>query len=301
MTMSKKRNENNTQFEGKTLTSLPYVKCRLIKEMKKIISLCFLSVAICACTGGGGNTAGEQCDAVREYAEWDSVTCKECSRPMGDEENKPSCSVDVSVETAVGRTPVDSSISRAVAAVVFGDTLCLCPDAVRHYADSVKRSFAEEMSEFYDPDDEYAFRFHYTYEVRGGRVSDSKEGMVAYRASETAYQGGAHGSFAEVCLNMDASTGRELFLSDVFKEDKMDRVKELMEQQLMADHGMKSMEQLRDSTGITMLAEVFVSDYNFLLLKDGVLFVFNPYDIAPWAVGTVEVKLTYDQLEGCLK
>ncbi len=270
-------------------------------KMRKTISVCFLATAVCACIGGGGTAqhGSEGQDSIR--VEWDSVTFHEIHRPMGDGDDKPSCAIDVCVETAVGHTKADSCISRTIAAAVLGDSLRLTPAAVHHFADSVKNGYTEEMSTLYDPDDEYTFRYQYVFDVKGARMPNSKDGVTAYKASVRVYQGGAHDGYAEVCVNMDARTGRELLSSDVFGEDKTARVKELIERQLMDDNGAETMEQLRDSTGITMLGEVYVSDFNFLLLKDGVHFIFNPYDIAPWATGLVEVKLTYRQLEGCLK
>jgi len=269
--------------------------------MRKSISLCLLVAAVCSCGGGGGTAQHESEGQDSVCVEWDSVTFHETLRPMGDGDDKPSCAIDVCVETAVGHTSADSCISRAIAAAVFGDSLRLTSDAVHNFADSVKNGYTEEMNTLYDPDDEYTFRYQYIFDVKGARMPDSKDGVTAYRASVRIYQGGAHGEYAEVCVNLDSRTGRELLSSDVFKEDKTERVKELMERQLMDDNGVETSEQLRDSTGITMLGEVYVSDSNFLLLKDGVRFIFNPYDIAPWSTGLVEVKLTYRQLEGCLK
>jgi hypothetical protein len=39
---------------------------------------------------------------------------------------------------------------------------------------------------------------------------------------------------------------------------------------------------------------------NFLLLKDEVRFVYNRYDIAPYALGAIELALPYDKIKDCL-
>ena len=100
-------------------------------------------------------------------------------------------------------------------------------------------------------------------------------------------------------LNMDSKSGKVLQVSDVFADEAS--VLRLMQGQLLVDNGCETVEQLREKTAILMLGDLYVSDNNFLLLDDGVLFTFNQYDIAPYSSGVISVKLSYQQLKGCLK
>ena len=63
--------------------------------------------------------------------------------------------------------------------------------------------------------------------------------------------------------------------------------------------GASDIQSLRDK-GYLYSSDMFVSD-NFLLGKDGVTFIYNPYEIAPYEMGITELTLDYDDIEDILK
>jgi hypothetical protein len=40
---------------------------------------------------------------------------------------------------------------------------------------------------------------------------------------------------------------------------------------------------------------------NFILGKDDITFIYNPYEIAPYAMGKTELILTYDDMDDIMK
>ncbi len=67
--------------------------------------------------------------------------------------------------------------------------------------------------------------------------------------------------------------------------------------QLIKDHQCKDIQDLVNKTAITMLGDVYISDFNFGLGKDAVEFVYNPYEIAPYSMGIIRVKVPYENLK----
>ena len=63
-----------------------------------------------------------------------------------------------------------------------------------------------------------------------------------------------------------------------------------MQDQLCKDYEVKDIAELQEQTGITMLGDLYLTN-NFLLQGDSILFLFNQYDIAPYAAGLISVTL----------
>ena len=116
----------------------------------------------------------------------------------------------------------------------------------------------------------------------------------------SSYLGGAHGSYEEYCVNVNNLTGRAIHYSDFFRDESLPQVKKLIQESLMQKNGCTSMDQLVEKTSICALGEVYVRDNNFLLLADSVEFLYNPYEIAPWACGLVTARVAYSDLTSCI-
>ena len=48
------------------------------------------------------------------------------------------------------------------------------------------------------------------------------------------------------------------------------------------------------------MTNMYIPD-NFLLHKEGVSFLFNRYDIAPYSVGEIVIEIPYEEIGYCLK
>lgn len=106
------------------------------------------------------------------------------------------------------------------------------------------------------------------------------------------YTGGAHGSSEVYYANFSLENGKLLALSDVFKGDYKSKLNEVV---------FKAFNQQTE-----LISEEFFDDNkyyteNFGLLKDGIVFYYNSYEIAPYAAGPTEIKIGYEKLEGILR
>ena len=109
---------------------------------------------------------------------------------------------------------------------------------------------------------------------------------LSYRCEEFTDLGGAHGCEYVYIGTIDRSTGKELKVTDVFpKSDHEVLRKMLREKAALAIGGEKN-----------FLNEPDIPE-NFCLMKDGWHFVYNVYEIAPFAAGTIEVVIEKDYKE----
>jgi hypothetical protein len=101
--------------------------------------------------------------------------------------------------------------------------------------------------------------------------------------------GAAHGSSGIVNHNFDLKTGKDLQLNDLLKEGYKKELKRLGEKIFLKTNGSEGWD-FRPGKG-----DFFLPD-NFSITKKGLLFTYGQYEIGPYAVGSPQVLIRYDQL-----
>ena len=71
-----------------------------------------------------------------------------------------------------------------------------------------------------------------------------------------------------------------------------------MKQSLLSNYFCSSLDEVAEKSGI-FINDLFVS-HEIYLTGDEVVFFFNPYEIGPWAIGTVEIPVPVATLSECL-
>ena len=110
--------------------------------------------------------------------------------------------------------------------------------------------------------------------------------VVSVKLSLSEYTGGAHPNTVLIGINVDPRSGRELTLDDALSMIGKDL-------QQVADESLK---ELRSKLGDNVLdsakgAEAKSENYStFVVSKDKVTFIFNVYQVAPYAAGPQEVS-----------
>ncbi|MCR4920301.1 MAG: RsiV family protein [Bacteroidaceae bacterium] len=212
----------------------------------------------------------------------------------------PRYCIDMCLNFAQGDSPQASAFNECVCRSLFAVEGMSPEEAMTHYADSLANQFSQELRDFYEPDDEDgAYRFTYTWQMTGNLCDTPLPGIVGYEAKLETYQGGAHGSYQLSYLNFDEADGY-LDKRSVFREETLPRLIEALTRQLLADNGCKTVDELIEQTSITMLGDIFVEN-NFLIRNDGIMFIYNQYEIAPYSAGLISIFLTYPQLRDFLR
>ncbi len=192
--------------------------------------------------------------------------------------------VSVSVE---GRPEVEESINADLQAL-----LSQTGTATSELKAQVEADYEASVEEGWDW---YAYESQLTAEVVR---CDSQ--VLSIRFNGYSYSGGVHGYSFSYGRSYDVQSGSRLslaFLSATgadFPTYALERVEELC--------GTEEYSDLVFDPAVDQesLADV-VSDEQFLLTEDGVVFLADPYVIGPYASGIIEFTLPYDELEGVVK
>lgn len=125
-----------------------------------------------------------------------------------------------------------------------------------------------------------------------------KENLLVYAVMVEDYQGGAHGSWQVTYFNIDLDDQVTISEQDLFGADYQPKLKEVIIQQLMADNGVSTPEGLIEQ-GFFPTEELQLNN-NFWINDKGIHYLFNQYEIAPYAMGPIEVTLPYDSIKHLL-
>lgn len=109
--------------------------------------------------------------------------------------------------------------------------------------------------------------------------------------------GGAHPNHANTYLNFNLKTGEKIKLTDLFKEGAQTTLTQLAEQQLRKTYDIAPDEPLSSF----LFDDTFALNDNFYLHKAGITFHYNPYEIAAYAMGHIEIYLPFKDIKEHLK
>jgi len=127
---------------------------------------------------------------------------------------------------------------------------------------------------------------HYSYEFISETDSISiQRGIFCFMTSLYLFEGGAHGLSGKHYTCVDLETGRKLAFNDVFTKDSEEALTVIIKR-IIAE---KPQEYDYFDT------EIKPSD-NFYFDSDGVIFVYNPYEIAPYSVGVIEIYVPLNEI-----
>ncbi len=146
------------------------------------------------------------------------------------------------------------------------------------------RAFREES------DNEQPF-----YTINKVYVRRADREIFSYMSTYEDYYGGAHGSNGSGGVNYYTATGEEVKLSDVIAD--MDLLREVLSDRLKARY--PDTDWFEDlNTALLSYGEGKEYTFNWVLENQGVTFVFNPYELAPYAYGQQFITIPYNEVPG---
>ena len=119
-----------------------------------------------------------------------------------------------------------------------------------------------------------------------------KEKLATFAISFYDYEGGAHGIEGNRYFTIDLTTRHILTLNDLFNEKDLPKVKTLLWEQY--NNSNKEYEPVIE-------ADSFNLSNNIYLDSRGVHFIYDVYEIAPYAAGEQDLLLYFGQLEELFK
>ena len=137
--------------------------------------------------------------------------------------------------------------------------------------------------------------FKNEYDQKIGVVFN-RDNMVILSSYTFDYSGGAHPNHGTTFFCVDVENKKRLSLSDILIIDSA-KISSILEKVFRKERKMPASDKLN-----TLLFENYIlPNENFYFNKMGIVFYYNPYEIAPYAYGTTELFIPFTSLAPFLK
>lgn len=168
---------------------------------------------------------------------------------------------------------IDNAIKRFIADTsLFGENFVMTP------VDSLPDNERAEMAWYIDGT---------------GRIADLSDKIVTYKVSLTQYGGGAHPITTADIFSYDLEKGEVLTLDNLFVGGSGPKLVDIIKENLAEQLG-TTPDRLGD-------AGIFVDQLTYpgepSVMGDAIVFHYNPYDIAPYSSGMIDVNVWAEELE----
>jgi hypothetical protein len=112
------------------------------------------------------------------------------------------------------------------------------------------------------------------------------------------YEGGAHNNFGKFCFVIDKKTGKKVSYQTLIKGHEAEFLK-IAEAEFKTQSGIKDDKEMYSS--YQFKNDRFHLIDNFAFTPSGIVFCYNPYEIAPYVLGMIELTLPYEKVEKLIK
>ncbi len=119
--------------------------------------------------------------------------------------------------------------------------------------------------------------------------------IMTFSSENSSFMGGAHPNTYFYYTNISKETGDTISLSNLFTAGFEKKLNELIDAAYRKMKNLKPGDNLQDKGDLFENKIAF--NYNFMVTKDGTItFYYNPYEIAAYVVGPIEITLTKDEI-----
>jgi hypothetical protein len=131
----------------------------------------------------------------------------------------------------------------------------------------------------------------------GMQVVSNTDGLLSLGFTYYAYSGGAHGNHGTKLMTFDIKNKKVLTLDDVFKPSYKTALNAAIMRVARRYFGVKPNQSLEGSA----LVSTVEANNNYAISRKGILFNYEPYEIASYAQGEIQLFVPFDEVKNILK
>ncbi len=129
------------------------------------------------------------------------------------------------------------------------------------------------------------------------QVLFNEKDLLSLGYSGYSFSGGAHGNYGTTLASYDLMTKKLLTLDDIFKPNYQKTVSSALEKALRKKYNLNPKEGLNQF----LFEEKIEPTNNFAVTRKGILFNYTPYEIAAYAMGEIQLFVSFDDIKVFVK
>ena len=214
--------------------------------------------------------------------------------------NSPKLTANIALQNIVLNN--NAATEKAVAEISYiltGEEGKSIAEAGNRYIDKLKADYMELRPEYINIRESNDMPHWLNQEFMvSSECSNGYKGFVNYTINFFEYTGGAHPNSYCTTLTFDPNDGHEVTISEIMKLGYEEPLIELITQSIISFLNVEDIAELDEV--IFDHKELYISK-NVVMRKDNLTFIYNKYDIAPYAVGEIIAEIPYEKLQDILK
>ena len=273
----------------------------LVSTLFVLASLAFFALPSCSsCSShSSDSTASGVGDSTgtATLASLDSIVVEGTYYEDQNKKSGPSLYANITFRYLAG----DSTLERLFSRIAFGDQYAsLSPRAAVD-------TYIRDMSSEYTIQDQCSAEMSQEdlNELKSDLRLSTKIGYIdslvisVHKDLAEYYAGAVHGNYGTGFYNIDRRTKTLLRESDYFVEDYAAQLTKILQRRLLISYKVKTLEELEEKEGIS--AVDLTPNDNCSIGPKGLTYIYNPYEIGPYALGQVTIFVPYQDLQPILR
>lgn len=155
------------------------------------------------------------------------------------------------------------------------------------------KSFEDFQKEMPESGGGWSYQANVNVEV----LTDS---LLSLSVNEEYYTGGAHGGNGVYFISIKPATGNDFTLEHLLKPGFKEALTKAGEKAFRTARELPDTTSFRNN-GFEFPDDKFVLNQNYGFKKEGIVFYYNSYEVAPYAAGPTEVLIPYEEIKDWLK
>jgi Protein of unknown function (DUF3298) len=154
------------------------------------------------------------------------------------------------------------------------------------------RDFMDLLPLYRDFPTSASLQHHFYYEKAD--VIYSNRRFYSLRYHQSCYTGGAHPNSWSKHWIVNKKSGNILNYEDIFHDNADQKLKALLDKAILKQFKVNNLNDILFSKDYPVSKDIF-------LRKNGVVFQYDPYEIAPYSTGPIEIFIPYRKIHALLK
>ena len=261
----------------------------------------FVGASLTACSGSGKQQSSADstqvacCDSTLPEG-WDSIHIKTTYYDQQAARSGSSVNVDILFQYPTNDTTLLTTLSKAF----FGDAYAtMSPKA------AIEQYLREVRSEYLFGADSLGFSSKELADMKSelslsNRITYSDDHIITIQKDLYTYSAGAaHGLHGVGNYSLDRKSKDVISEGDLFIDGYGPELNKVLQRALIKSLGRKNAQEVEKEDGI-YVADLSSND-NFRLDAKGMTYTYNPYEIAPYAMGVIEFFIPYEEVRHLLR
>ncbi len=124
--------------------------------------------------------------------------------------------------------------------------------------------------------------------------------IVSIRKETYRYTGGAHGNIDIENLNYNLRENHLITINDIFNKKNKKNVKNIILQKIKSKYNIPKNSDISEFNFFVSDSSLYVSS-NLLLTDSNIVFTYNTYEISPFDIGVINIKIPYTEIQNNIK